>query len=148
MVSEWDKNSWVIHTRNVDSTYVIGASFVFLAYFLHPAVEKAFLRVRAYRGWRAVENRQTVEVTEYPLIEEVCSGRGSWDAARIVAVLLAAFSLASWGLELQLGIAYTDDWVTDLFLRPPPVWTTEEHGTAWHVSRGSSRRKLIGYCFV
>ncbi|CAN0133151.1 unnamed protein product, partial [Ascophyllum nodosum] len=100
-----------------------------------PAVEKAFLRVRAYRGWRAVENRQTVEVTEYPLIEEVCSGRGSWDAARIVAVLLAAFSLASWGLELQLGIAYTDDWVTDLFLRPPPVWTTEEHGTAWHVIR-------------
>lgn len=147
MTSEWDDNNWVIHTRNVSSTYVIGASFVFLAYFLHPAVEKAFLRVRAYRGWRAVENRQTVEVTAYPLVEEICGGRGSWDAARIVAVLLAAFSLASWGLELQLEIAYRDGLVTDLFLRPPPVWTTD-NDTVWNVSRGISRRELIGYCFV
>ena len=136
MSFDWYKqqDSWVLDTGTFGSTYAIGLSFVFLAYFLHPTVEAAFQRVRAYRGWRAVEKRQTVEVTTYPLWAEIFCGRGRWDAARIVAVLLAAFSLASWGLERQLDLAYVEGYVTDLYLRPPPVWV--EDG-AWYVSEDS-----------
>ena len=135
-----DHDLWVLDTGTLGGTETIGLSFVFLAYVLHPAVEAAFQRVRAYRGWRAVQKRQTVEITTYPLLAEIFFGRGRWDAARIVAVLLAAFSLASWGLELQLGLAYIDGMVTDLYLRPPPV--RREGGAdnvSWHVSESSGK---------
>ena len=136
MLLNWynEQEYWVLNTGSFGSTEAIGLSFVFLAYFLHPAVEAAFQRVRAYRGWCAVEKRQTVEVTSYPLWAEIFCGRRRWDAARIVAVLLAVFSLASWGLELQVDLAYVEGDVTDLYLRPPPVWTK---GTAWYVSENS-----------
>ena len=128
-----DPRSWVVRTENFSGTDVIGVSFVFLAYFLHPAVQKAYQRVRAYRGWRAIETNKTVEVTSYPLVSEIFGGRGKWDAARMVAIVMAAFSLASWGLELQMDLAHIDGFVTDLFLRPPPVWKNGT-GDAWHVS--------------
>ena len=57
-------------------------------------------------------------------------------------MLLAAFSLAPWGLELQLDLAYVEGDVTDLYLRPPPVWTK---GTAWYVSEDSVN---VGTTFV
>ena len=128
-----------------ESTYAIGLTFVFLAYVLHPAVAAKFRRIRAYHGWRAVENGQTVEVTTYSLVEEICGGRGKWDAGRVVTVLLAAFSLASWGLELHLGLAFFDGLVTDVFFRPPPVWTTENNAI-WNVSKSRSifRGSVLG----
>ena len=89
--------------------------------------------MRAYRGWRAIEKSETVEVTTYPLASELLGVRGRWDAARVVAVLLAAFSLASWGLELQMDLAHIEGFVTDLFLRPPPVRKDANDG-AWYVS--------------
>ena len=144
MSFEWydEQKFWVLETQKFGSTEAIALSFVFLAYFLHPAVEAAFQRVRAYRGWRAVENRKTVEVTTYPLLAEIFCGRGRWDAARIVAVLLAAFSLMSWGLELQLELAYVKGMVIDLYLRPPPVWRIGD-GNAWHVSEDSVNAVVI-----
>lgn len=105
----------------VDGTLVIGWSFVFLAYFLHPAIESAYHRLRAYRAWRCIQKRQTVEVTTYPLLAEVFGGRGKWDAARNITVVLAAFSLASWGLELSMDLSSLEG-EADLLNRPPPVF--------------------------
>lgn len=126
--------TYVFKTRPVDGTLTIGLSFIFLAYCLHPAIESAYQRVRAYRAWRAIEKRKSVDVTNYPLVAEVLGGRGKWDASRIITVLLAVFSLASWGLELSMDLGYYEG-DADLLNRPPPVTkinTTEFEG--WQVS--------------
>lgn len=72
---------------------------------------------------------------------EIFGGRGKWDAARIVSFLLAAFSLASWGLELQMDLAHIEDGPVDLLLRPPPVYLRAEEGEngaqSWQVQLGS-----------
>lgn len=126
--------TYVLNTRPVDGTLTIGFSFIFLAYFLHPAIESAYQRVRAYRAWRAIEKRQSVDVTNYPMLAEVFGGRGKWDASRIITVLLAVFSLASWGLELSMDLAYYDG-DADLLNRPPPVTLRNRSGTEeWLVS--------------
>jgi len=137
---EWydDQWSWVLPTRKTafSGTDAIILSFVFIAYILDPAIVKAYQRVRAYRGWRAIENSQTVEVTTYPLVSEIRGVRGRWDTARIVAMLLAAFSLASWGLELLMSRGNIEEPVIDLFLRPPPVSkkNTSSDVADWYVS--------------
>ncbi|CAM9453800.1 unnamed protein product, partial [Laminaria digitata] len=123
--------TYVFNTRPVDGTLTIGISFIFLAYFLHPAIESAYQRVRAYRAWRAIEKRQFVDVTNYPMVAEVFGGRGKWDAARIITVLLGVFSLASWGLELSMDLAYYDG-NADLLNRPPPV-TIRRNSDDWQV---------------
>lgn len=66
-----------------------------------------------------------VEVTTYPLVAEVFGGRGIWDGARIITVLLAAFSLASWGLELSMDLSELEG-EADLLNRPPPVFLLPE----------------------
>ncbi|CAM9273040.1 unnamed protein product [Scytosiphon promiscuus] len=120
----------------VDGTLVIGWCFVFLAYFLHPAIESAYHRLRAYRAWRCIQKRQTVEVTTYPLVAEVFGGRGKWDAARNITVILAAFSLASWGLELSMDLSSLEG-EADLLNRPPPVFlrpdTNDSNTDPWEV---------------
>ncbi|CAM9650552.1 unnamed protein product, partial [Laminaria digitata] len=123
-------------------TLVIGVTFIFLAYLLHPAVESSYQRVRAYRAWRAIEKRQVVEVTNYPMLAELFGGRGRWDAARIITALLAVFSLASWGLELSIGLARYEG-EADLLNRPPPV-VIEKVGDVdvWKVGRVKSRGDL------
>ena len=134
MATLLSKETWVFSTRGVDGTLTIGACFVFLAYILHPAIEMAYRRVRAYRAWREIEKGKSVDVTNYFVVEEVFGGRGKWDAARIITVLLAAFSLASWGLELSMDLAYYEG-DTDLLNRPPPVITRNISGTKhWQVS--------------
>lgn len=136
-MSTWydEQTAWVLHTGSLSDTHAISLSFVFIAYFLHPAVQKAYQRVRAYQGWRAIEAGQTIEVTSYPLVSEIFFGRVRWDATRIVAILMATFSVAPWGLELQMDLAHVDDFITDLFLRPPPVWKSPNStGDAWYVS--------------
>lgn len=114
------KGVYPVDTYGVDGTKVLAASFIFLAYVLHPVLAAAFQRVRANRAWRAIERHQTVEITKYSLAEEVVRGRGKWDAARIITVLLAIFSLAICGLELSLDLAYVEG-DADTLNRPPPV---------------------------
>lgn len=134
MATLLSNETWVFSTRGVDGTLTIGACFVFLAYVLHPAIEMAYRRVRAYRAWRAIEKGRSVDVTNYFMVEEVLGGRGRWDAARIITVLLAVFSLASWGLELSMDLAYYEG-DADLLNRPPPVLTRNVSGTKhWQVS--------------
>lgn len=125
---------WTVKTGS-DGTIVIAASFVFIAYFLHPFVEHALHRVRAYRAWRAIERKEMVEVTSYPFAAEVLYGRGKCDAARIIAVLLACFSVASWGLELSLDLASVEDGPVDMMDRPPPVYEYISNSTmdSWQV---------------
>lgn len=124
---------------NGNGTLFIGASFIFIAYFLHPAVESAYHRVRAYRAWRALEKRQSVEVTNYPMLAESLGGRGKWDTARIITVMLAFFSLFSWGLELWMDLAYHEG-EADLLNQPPPVIiATVNNVSYWQVSKGLRR---------
>lgn len=115
--------TWTLPIGN--GTLTIALSFIFLAYILHPAIESAYHRLRAYRAWRSIQKRNTVEVTTYPMLAEVCGGRGVWDAARIITVLLFAFSLASWGLELSMDLASLEG-EADLLNRPPPVFLLPE----------------------
>ncbi|CAM9867078.1 unnamed protein product [Ectocarpus sp. 6 AP-2014] len=130
--------TWVLPLADgFDGTLTIGWTFVFLAYFLHPVIEWAFHRLRAYRAWRCIQKRQAVEVTSYNLMAEVFGGRGSWDSARNIAVILAVFSLTSWGLELSMDLASLEG-EADLLNRPPPVFlrpeTNDTNTDPWQAS--------------
>lgn len=134
--------TWTVPIGDANGTAVIAFSFIFLAYILHPAIELAYHRLRAYRAWRAIQKRKTVDVTIYPMLAEVFGGRGVWDAARIITVLLFAFSLASWGLELSMDLA-TLEGEADLLNRPPPVFLAPDlepeffpasNDSSWQVS--------------
>lgn len=126
--------TWSVPTGEMDGTAAIGLSFIFLAYILHPAVESAYQRVRAYRAWRAVEKDKRVDVTTYPLLEEVFGGRGVWDVARVVTILLAAFSLASWALELNMDLFNVQNQAY-LLTQPPPVYRQDNFGSSpWEVT--------------
>lgn len=114
------KDAWPLDTNGADGTKVLAAFFIFLSYILHPVMVSAFQRVRAHRAWRAIELNQTVEITKYSFTEEVLRGRGKWDAARIITVLLVALSLATCGLEISLGLAFVEG-DADILNRPPPV---------------------------
>ncbi|CAM9272746.1 unnamed protein product [Scytosiphon promiscuus] len=126
-------DKWRLPTGDVDGTFAIGLSFIFLAYFLHPAIESAYQRVRAYRAWRAVEKNKRVDVTTYPLLEEVLGGRNRWDVARAITILLAAFSLASWVLELSMDLFDVENQAY-LLTQPPPVYRQDNIGSSpWEV---------------
>ncbi|CAM9641203.1 unnamed protein product [Ectocarpus sp. 4 AP-2014] len=128
--------TWTMPTGGVSSTLAIGLSFIFLAYILHPAIEAAYQRVRAYHAWRCIEKHQRVDVTTYPMLSELFAGRGRWDAARVITLLLLAFSLASWILELSMDLNPVHN-PAHLLTQPPPVfkWGAEnDNGEApWHV---------------
>lgn len=67
------------------------------------------------------------------MMSEIFGGRGAWDAARIITVLLAAFSLASWGLELSMDLSELEG-EADLLNRPPPVFLRNDtNDTTWQV---------------
>lgn len=112
--------AWPLNTKGVDGAKAMAASFIFLAYILHPVLTSTFKTVRAHRAWRAIEQHQTVEITQYSTVTEVFRGRGKWDAARIITVLLAVSYMASCGLELSMGLAYVEG-DADMLNRPPPV---------------------------
>lgn len=106
-----------------NGTTVIAACLVFVAYFLHPAVDAAFRKVRAYFAWRAIESHKTVEITIHPLPAGILRGRvGGWDSARALAVLFICFVVASWGFALSLDLADVSQGPVDLMNRPPPVF--------------------------
>lgn len=52
----------VVPTNNNGTTY-IAVIFVFLAYGLHPIIEKALDRLRAYHAWVNIEKGETIEVS-------------------------------------------------------------------------------------
>lgn len=142
--------TWSMPTGGVDSTLAIGLSFIFLAYILHPAIEVAYQRVRAYNAWRCIEKRQRVDVTTYPMVSELFAGRGKWDAARVITLLLLAFSLASWILELSMDLNPVDN-PAHLLTQPPPVfkWDTENDDgptTPWHVSAAACAWFVFSCC--
>lgn len=119
---------------NKNGTMYIAVLFVFVAYFLHPKVERALHQLKAYRAWRAINERsESVEVTQLSTTQEILRGRGKWDAARIIAVLLVVFSLASWGLELRLELVKVTAGPVDMMDRPPPVVYWGEEDVGWEV---------------
>ncbi|CAM9827233.1 unnamed protein product [Ectocarpus sp. 6 AP-2014] len=120
------------HLPTQEPTLAIGLSFVFLAYFLHPRIEATYQKVRAARAWRAVEKYKRVDVTTYPMVSEVFRGRGKWDAARAVTLLLAAFSLGSWVLELSLEIDHVEGGARLLNL-PVPIYLVNQTSLDWQV---------------
>lgn len=121
-------------TDDYDGTQAIGLSFIFLAYILHPAIESAYHRIRAYRAWRAIEKRQAVEVTSYSNVSEIFGARGKWDTPRFITATLLAFNLASWGLELTMDL-YSLDGEAYLLTQPPPVFRIQNgNESTWHVS--------------
>eukprot|EP00752_Nemacystus_decipiens_P017709 g15877.t1 len=125
--------TWPLPTQH--PTFAIGLSFIFLAYFLHPRIESAYQRVRASRAWWAVQKHKRVDVTDYPMLSEAFGTRGrEWDAARTVTVLLAAFSLVSWMLELSLDI-YHIEANAYLLTEPPHVYKhyPESQNLTWEV---------------
>lgn len=129
-----------------EGTLVIAITFIFLAYILHPIVESTYHHVRAYHAWRALERNEPVEVTNYPLPAEVLQGRGKWDAARKISVLLLLFSVASWGLELSLRIRFVNEGTVDMYNRPPPVVVVvsdvDGNITTWKVLDNASEPEL------
>lgn len=141
--------TWTMPTGGVNSTLAIGLSFIFLAYILHPAIEAAYQRVRAYHAWRCIEKQQRVDVTAYPMLSELFAGRGRWDAARVITLLLLAFSLASWILELSMDLNPVDN-QAHLLTQPPPVfkWGAEnDNGEApWHVSAAACPWLVFSCC--
>lgn len=52
----------VIETKPGQGTFYIALSFIFIAYLLHPKIESAFHRIRAYHAWLKIENGEAVEV--------------------------------------------------------------------------------------
>ena len=115
----WD-GAWAIDTYGADGTKVIAVVFIFIAYVLHTGIALIFQKVRANGAWHAIEQHETVEVTEYSVLTRIFRCRGKWDVARITTVLLVVLTLASWGLELSMGLAYYEG-DADILNRPPPV---------------------------
>ncbi|CAB1102100.1 unnamed protein product [Ectocarpus sp. CCAP 1310/34] len=126
---------WELPTGTMNTTLVIGLAYIFLAYVVHPTTKYAYLRVRAYRAWRRIEEGERVDVTDYPTWMELLGGCARRDTARVVALLLLLFALALWYLELSI------DWFPVSVpaysqTLPPPVfqWSAgNSTPTPWHV---------------
>lgn len=126
-------------------TMTINLAFIFLAYIWHPVVGWAYHRMRAYRAWRAIEKRQAVEVTTYPALTEALGRQGmcACDAARLIAVALGAFYIASWGLELTMDLYALENSAWLLTLPPPVVRESNEKDSTWTVSASK-----LSSCFL
>lgn len=119
----------VIRTPPDNVAFSIALAFVFLSNVLHPVVSVLLVKVKAYRAWRQIQQKEVVEVTRYNLVAEFLGDRGKWDIARFVAFLSAAFSMSAVGLELSMDLAMRTDGPVDLLNRPPPVVFRESNST-------------------
>lgn len=63
----------------------------------------------------------TFSSLQYNIFSEALGDRGKWDTARVVTIMLAAFHVSTWALELSLDLAVLTDGPVDLMNRPPPV---------------------------
>ncbi|CAN0481785.1 unnamed protein product [Ectocarpus sp. 12 AP-2014] len=127
---------WDLPTGTMNTTLVIGLAYIFLAYVVHPATKSAYLRVRAYRAWRRIEEGERVDVTDYPTWMELFGGCGRRDTAHVVALLLLLFALALWNLELSIDVFPVANPAYSQTL-PPPVFkrsASNSTPTSWHVS--------------
>eukprot|EP00903_Cladosiphon_okamuranus_P017732 g16325.t1 len=111
----------VIPTTSDNVAFSIALSVLLLSVVLHPIVRWCFHRIRADVAWKSIEKQKPVEVTKYNFFSEALGDRGGWDTARVVTFMLAAFHVATWGLELSLDLALRTDGPVDLLNRPPPV---------------------------
>ena len=111
----------VIHTPPENVAVCIALGVLLLSVVLLPIVEACLQRIRADRAWHSIEKQQSVDVTKYNMISEAMGDRGRWDAARVITLMLAAFHVSTWGLELSLDLALNTDGPVDLLNRPPPV---------------------------
>lgn len=111
----------VIPTTSDNVAFSIALSVLLLSVVLHPIVRWCFHRIRADIAWKSIEKQKPVEVTKYNIFSEALGDRGGWDTARVVTFMLAAFHVATWGLELSLDLALRTDGPVDLLNRPPPV---------------------------
>lgn len=120
----------------LDGTLAIGLSFIILAYIWQPKIEAAYRRMLAYRAWRAIEKRQTVEVTTYPTLTEAFGRqrpRGC-DPVKFIIVALGVIKFASFGLELTMDLYVLDKRAWPL-TQPPPVYRNGgEKNSTWIVS--------------
>lgn len=111
----------VIHTPPDNVAFSIALSVLLLSVVLHPIVEACFQRIRADRAWKSIEKQEAVDVTKYNIFSEAMGDRGRWDTARVITLMLGAFHVSTWGLELSLDLALNMDGPVDLLNRPPPV---------------------------
>ncbi|CAN0249466.1 unnamed protein product, partial [Hapterophycus canaliculatus] len=111
----------VIPTSSDNVAFSIALSVLLLSVVLHPIVRYCFHRVRADIAWKSIEKQKPIEVTKYNFFSEALGDRGSWDTARVVTFMLAAFHVSTWGLELSLDLALRTDGPVDLLNRPPPI---------------------------
>lgn len=111
----------IIPTTSDNVAFSIALSVLLLSVILHPIVRWCFHRIRADVAWKAIEKKKAVEVTKYNFFSEALGDRGEWNTARVVTIMLAAFHVATWGLELSLDLAIRTDGPVDLLNRPPPV---------------------------
>lgn len=111
----------VIPTSSDNVAFSIALGVLLLSVVLHPIVRYCFHRFRADVAWKSIEKQKPIEVTKYNFFSEALGDRGSWDTARVVTFLLAAFHVSTWGLELSLDLALRTDGPVDLLNRPPPI---------------------------
>lgn len=111
----------MIPTPPDNVAFCIALSVLLLSVVLLPIVEICLQRIRADMAWKSIEKQQSVDVTKYNMISEAMGDRGRWDTARVVTLMLAAFHVSTWGLELSLDLALNTDGPVDLLNRPPPV---------------------------
>ncbi|CAM9231691.1 unnamed protein product [Scytosiphon promiscuus] len=113
--------SFVVETPTGNVAFSIALGVLLLSVVLQPIVRACVHRIRAARAWKAIQNDEAVDITKYNIFSEVMGDRGKWDAARVVTIMLAAFNVSTWGLELSLDLAVRTDGPVDLLNRPPPV---------------------------
>lgn len=70
---------------------------------------------------RSTASRNDFSWLQYNVFSEALGDRGKWDTARVVTIMLSAFHVSTWGLELSLDLAIRTDGPVDLMNRPPPV---------------------------
>lgn len=69
-----------------------------------------------------------MNTSQYDIYSEALGDRGKWDTARVVSLMLVAFQVSTWGLELSLDLAIRTDGPVDLLNRPPPVISNGDAG--------------------
>ncbi|CAN0217010.1 unnamed protein product [Pylaiella littoralis] len=111
----------IIPITSDNIAFSIALGVLLLSVILHPIVRWCFHTIRADVAWKSIEKQEPVEVTKYHFFSEMLGARGEWSTARVVTLMLAAFHVSTWGLELSLDLAIRTDGPVDLLNRPPPV---------------------------
>eukprot|EP00903_Cladosiphon_okamuranus_P011460 g10794.t1 len=112
---------FVVQTPPGDVAFSIALGVLLLTVVLEPIIRRCVHRIRAARAWKSIENKEAVDITKYNIFSEALGDRGKWDTARVVTIMLSAFHVSTWGLELSLDLAIRTDGPVDLMNRPPPV---------------------------